>query len=148
MADRSVEDGPVRQEFECALCGGTVPEVWPEWPRGEGEAERRFSGERVCKECIAAGRDALLMLQNRAMARKLARVEAFDLSQCERTEFGEYVSPPEMWTRNDGANADLCDAQGESWIGSVARADDTGRILAATDSRFYQAEGWRCLWLR
>lgn len=43
---------------------------------------------------------------------------------------------------------DYCDAAEERWIWSIGQCELTGKILAATDARFYDLEGFQCLWLR
>lgn len=43
---------------------------------------------------------------------------------------------------------DYCDPQREWWIWSVGRHVFDGRIMAATDVRFYQDPNWECLFLR
>lgn len=137
-----MDDGPQTLDFHCALCGSKVQEWVEEFPE---EAEF-WERERICPVCNEAGHTVLLGLTNRAMARKLATGQAMDLSGCERTPLGEYVIPKALWLR--AQDQDLCDALREAWIWSVGQSEESGRILAATDARFYQAEGWTCLWLR
>jgi hypothetical protein len=84
-------------------------------------------------------------MQNLWMASALLSGDAVDINTLgDRQPDGTWVLrvlPP------DGP--DLVDAVHERFIGSVGRQlGGTALIMAATDSRFYGAEGWECLWLR
>lgn len=99
-------------------------------------------------------------MMNRAMEEKLAKQEAIDVSDYERTWGGIYVLPEYV----DGV--DYCDAVQEAWVWSIGKllvpeeklmADHSlrilpaGTILASLDSRFYSAgesKTVECLWLR
>lgn len=82
-------------------------------------------------------------LANRAMARKLAKGEAVDLSEY-RGEDGTYLLPAEL----NIEDVDLCDAKLDRWIWSVGRNLKTGERWAALDGRYYEVDGWKCEWLR
>ena len=43
---------------------------------------------------------------------------------------------------------DYCDAQEQCWIWSIGENVNSGQIRASTTTKFYQAPGWKCLWLR
>lgn len=81
-------------------------------------------------------------MRNKAMARKLQRGEALDLSKSDRTPEGDYV----LQTFDDGM--DYCDSRTEEWIWSIGAENGTRRILASTSSKFYQNPNFHCLWLR
>jgi hypothetical protein len=102
----------------------------------------------------------MLALRNQAMARKIAKRECVDISDCARTAGGDYV----LKTFVDGI--DYCDASREAWIWSIGKllrplpsvmADGSritlqpGTFLASTTSRMYTAgvsEAIECVFLR
>ena len=43
---------------------------------------------------------------------------------------------------------DYCDPIRELWIWSIGKSMFDGRIMAATDARYYQDPSWECLFLR
>jgi hypothetical protein len=43
---------------------------------------------------------------------------------------------------------DYCDPKRETWIWSIGRNFLTGKIVAATDVRFYDDPTWECLFVR
>jgi hypothetical protein len=45
-------------------------------------------------------------------------------------------------------NKDYCDPLHEWWIWSIGKNFLTGKIVAATDARFYDDPTWECLFLR
>jgi hypothetical protein len=79
------------------------------------------------------------------MARKLAAGECLDV----RKE-GEPIagSSSDFELRRFVNDVDYCDAELENWIWSIGRREADDRIFAATDGRYYQAEGFECLFLR
>lgn len=83
-------------------------------------------------------------MQNRAMEAKLAKGEAIDVSKWERTPDGDYRMPK---GQEFVADVDYCDAELEAWIWSIGELAD-GSVVASTASKFYQAAGVECLWLR
>lgn len=92
-------------------------------------------------EYIAPDRAAM---RNKAMARKLSQDTALDLGGYPANERGEIELPRDL----DIEELDLCVARAEAWIRSVGRDTHTGIRWAATDARFYQRDGYECLWLR
>lgn len=78
---------------------------------------------------------------NQTMAHDLESGECLDVSNCERTPDGAYILPSYV----DGR--DYADAATEQWIYSIGKAPD-GTHYAATDGRYYQAQGFECVWLR
>lgn len=40
------------------------------------------------------------------------------------------------------------DEEKDVWVFSIGRNEESGLILASTDSRFYRMDGWECLHLR
>lgn len=99
-------------------------------------------------------------MNNKAMERKLQTGECIDVSDCRRTERGDYIL---AGFRED---IDYADAKTEEWIFSIGRVmrvypvtfedKSTGMIepgtyLASTDARHYSAgdsDFVECLWLR
>jgi hypothetical protein len=81
-------------------------------------------------------------MRNRRMAEKLEQGDAIDVSGCERTPAGEYI------LARFAEDTDYCDARTEEWIWSIGREHGTGRILASTDTRFYENPEYLCLFLR
>lgn len=80
-------------------------------------------------------------MNNKRMEEKLQEGEAIDLSECKR-EDGAYVLKEFI------EDKDYCDKKAEEWIWSIGRRLSDGKILAATDGRFYQNSKYECLWLR
>lgn len=80
---------------------------------------------------------------NRAMERMLADREAVDVRR-----IGEKIGPDVYVLREYEDGVDYCDAVDEVWIWSIGRERATGRILAATDGRYYLNPSFECLWLR
>jgi len=92
-----------------------------------------------------------LNVDNLAMKRKLDRGECLDVN-VEGIRIGT-VGPSDLidgtWhLREFQDNVDYCDAEGERWIWSIGKSMETGRIYASLDSRFYQCDGFECLFLR
>lgn len=83
-------------------------------------------------------------MKNRQMARKLAAGDAVSVSTFRVPGQDIYRIPPSAWAED----VDWCDGQTEEWIWSIGRNDETREIFAAKDARYYNAEGWTCLWLR
>jgi len=81
-------------------------------------------------------------LNNKAMARKLSSGDCVDLSKCEKKEDSTYI------VLNFIEGVDYCDAEKEIWIWSIGQDKKTGEILASHDTRFYQNQDYKCLWLR
>jgi len=78
---------------------------------------------------------------NQAMARKLEKGEAIDVSIYRQPD-GVYYLPDFI------EGKDYCDAQRELWIWSIGRCKTTRTIMAAVDGRFYDRPDFTCLWLR
>lgn len=94
------------------------------------------------------------MLSNLSMERALVNGECRDVSACDRTPAGDYILRDEVRaivieqdTRNRG-DTDFCDANTESWIGSIGLHRDSQVVLAATSGKFYQHSEYDCLFLR
>ncbi len=93
---------------------------------------------------------------NKAMERKLKARECLDVKKEGALRKPEEL--PKSWHHGDGGNVyellrfvegvDYCDGELELWIWSIGRETATGRIYASTDTRFYQADGFDCLFLR
>jgi hypothetical protein len=108
----------------------------------------------VTKDLVARAREQYPTMRNRAMARKLTSGEALDVrtmligvvrpQMAGPIETGDYEY--ELSRYQDGK--DYCDAALERWIWSIGKSLEDGRILAATDTRFYQHDDFECLWLR
>jgi hypothetical protein len=82
-------------------------------------------------------------MRNKAMARKLRKGEAVDVSGFNRTPDGDYRLPDFA----DGM--DYCDARDEEWIWSIGRYRHNGVILASRSNKFYPSTAEvECLWLR
>jgi hypothetical protein len=82
-------------------------------------------------------------MQNQAMENKLrAGVALSVLSE------GKMVQPGLYELKRFVEDRDYCDPQREWWIWSVGRNALTGKIMAATDARFYDDPTWECLYLR
>jgi hypothetical protein len=47
-----------------------------------------------------------------------------------------------------GWGLDFCVKSREEWVWSIGKRLSDGKVLAATDARFYQNEDFECLWLR
>jgi hypothetical protein len=76
------------------------------------------------------------------MLRKLDEGQCIDVSKCPRMDDGSYLLQKYV----DGV--DYCDRERQEWIWSIGKHKLTGRIFAATDSRFYGDPNFECLWLR
>lgn len=83
-------------------------------------------------------------MNNLSMKRKLQKGEARDVSACPVTEEGDFIFPPGFFEEG----RDYCDGEREAWIWSIGRNAETGEVRASTTSKFYEREGWTCLWLR
>lgn len=81
-------------------------------------------------------------MNNLVMERKIKNGKAIDVSKCERDGDGNYIL--ESFTED----IDYCDASTETRIWSIGEHVETGRILAATNVKFYQNPAYKCLWLR
>lgn len=82
-------------------------------------------------------------MRNKAMQRKLEKGQALDVRV-----IGKELDPGKVYRLYDYIDdVDYCDAKRELWIWSIGK-NPHGEIYAATDARYYQAEGWECLWLR
>jgi len=79
---------------------------------------------------------------NRAMAEKLQRRLAIDVSKCERE--GPYY----VLKEDAELELDYCDAEKELWIWSIGRRLSDGKILASPGSDLYQNPAFECVWLR
>jgi hypothetical protein len=84
------------------------------------------------------------------MKRKLERGECLDVEsmiELAAPEAGELYAG--TWRLDRFVeDVDYCVASAERWIYSIGRRLSDGAIFAALDSRFYQREGFKCLWLR
>jgi len=61
---------------------------------------------------------------------------------------GKQVDSSSYQLRRFVEGRDYCDPVRELWIWSIGRNVFDGRIMAATDSRYYQHPNWECLFLR
>lgn len=82
-------------------------------------------------------------MQNLAMEQRLRTGEALSV-----LAEGKLVQPGLYELRRFVEDKDYCDPQHEWWIWSVGRNAFTGKIMAATDARFYNDPSWECLFLR
>lgn len=80
--------------------------------------------------------------ENKTIERKLQCQQLIDVSKYERTDKGDYVVPEFVDAM------DYADCQIETWIESIGRHYETGRILASTTNRFYMNTAFECLFLR
>jgi hypothetical protein len=81
---------------------------------------------------------------NRRMAEKLQAGEAIDVEK-----IGHPTDDPAVFElSNYQDDVDYCIGSREQWIWTIGREIATGRILAATDARFYEDPAYECLWLR
>lgn len=76
------------------------------------------------------------------MAEKLKNGKARNVAPYLQPD-GSYALPERFFVED----IDYCDATQEVWVWSIGKFVD-GSIHAALDSRYYQAEGIECLWLR
>ena len=80
---------------------------------------------------------------NKAMESKLRRGHALSvLKEGARVDSSSYL------LRRFVEGKDYCDPVRELWIWSIGRNVFDGRIMAATDARYYQDPNWECLFLR
>lgn len=79
---------------------------------------------------------------NMAMADKIQRGEAIDVSSCGRTPEGHYVLEKFVDA------VDYCDTATEEWIWTIGQRESDGVILASTSGAFYMVKGYKCLFLR
>ena len=89
-------------------------------------------------------------MRNQAMARKLASGEAIDVEKIVglvTPEAGELYAGTFCLDRFV-EDVDYCVGSTEQWIYSIGVRLSDGAIFAALDSRFYQREGFDCVWLR
>lgn len=82
-------------------------------------------------------------MQNQAMQRKLTSRECLDVRA-----LGEEIEPGLYRLDHFIEDVDYADAETETWVWSVGKSKDDGKIYAATDTRFYQNPAYECLWLR
>lgn len=80
-------------------------------------------------------------MHNRAMASKILKGEAIDIS--DRPREGRYVVLDRFF-----GDTDYCDASTEQWIWSVGRRHSDGKVLASFSGDLYQNPDFECLWLR
>lgn len=82
-------------------------------------------------------------MDNLAMQRKLDKSQVVDVAKfADKDTEGVYKLP------DYAEGMDYCDALTEEWIRSIGKHLETGEILAAIDTRFYQNKEYECLWLR
>jgi hypothetical protein len=81
-------------------------------------------------------------LVNKAMARKLRKGEAVDISNYPTTKEGYYMLDDFF------EDKDYCDAAKEQWIWSIGVNYATGQVLASTSSNLYQHPEFECIFLR
>jgi hypothetical protein len=81
-------------------------------------------------------------MHNKAMERKVLTGECLDISKHRNADEGVYVLPEFI----DGK--DYADCEREAWIWSIGRELATGKIVASTDTRYYQHPEFECLFLR
>jgi len=82
-------------------------------------------------------------MENVAMAMKLKGGQALNvLNEGRELESGMYE------LRRFVEDKDYCDPVKERWIWSIGRRFSDGKILAATDARFYNDRNHDCLFLR
>lgn len=82
-------------------------------------------------------------MNNKAMQRKLEKGDALDVFK-----EGKEIAAGLYKLNRFVCDVDYCDAQKEYWIWSIGQHYDTNEIFAATDSRFYLNDQYRCLFLR
>lgn len=80
-------------------------------------------------------------MDNLAMAEKLRKVEAIDISSFARE--GKYYVVPVFVE-----DVDYCDAKREAWVWSIGRRKSDGVVLASLSADLYQNPAFDCLWLR
>jgi hypothetical protein len=75
--------------------------------------------------------------------------EKLDLGECvDVNKIGRVDGPGVFVLTRYVDGVDYCDAANDQWIWSIGKDVDTGEIVAATDTRFYQHPQYVCLWLR
>lgn len=86
-------------------------------------------------------------MKNKAMERKFKNHGAIDVRKAathiEDDDGATLYTLPEYVD-----NIDYADGESEQWIWSIGRSLETGKIIAATDTRFYKNPYFECLWLR
>jgi hypothetical protein len=88
------------------------------------------------------GKDKWSVMLNKAMARKLRKGDAVDISNCPTTKEGYYMLDDFF------EDKDYCDAVKEVWILSIGVNYATGQVLASTSSNLYQNPEFECIFLR
>ncbi len=95
------------------------------------------------------------MVNNRSMAEKLKSGLAVDLKDCDRVSSSEWpgeaylISDQKVISRlEEDVETDFCDSKLESWIWSIGRRIDDGKVFASTDVCFYEHLDFFCMWLR
>ena len=63
-------------------------------------------------------------------------------------EIGVEIAPGLYELKRFTDDADYRDSQTDKWIWSIGERNSDGKIFAATDSRFYLNDDYKCLWLR
>lgn len=84
-------------------------------------------------------------MHNQAMANKLAKHKAVDVSDLPRQHFG-HITHYSLKAFLEGS--DYCDAKTERWIWSIGKRLSDGAVIASTSVDLYQNEAFECLWLR
>lgn len=90
-------------------------------------------------------------MQNQAMKRKLKAREAIDLNAVGSLAECPITGKRDVFELKAGAfeeDVDYCDASTEAWVWSIGKEEGSGKVFAAFDGRYYQAQGFTCLWLR
>ena len=82
--------------------------------------------------------DFCLGMKNKAMARKLRKNEAIDVSGFAQTDTGDYILPDFV------DNVDYCDKEREVWIGSIGENIKTKEIRASVSTIYYQNSDYKC----
>lgn len=80
---------------------------------------------------------------NKAMEQKIKQGDCLDVRKC-----GVEVAPGLFELHSFNEDVDYADTENEDWIWSVGERLSDGKIFAATNSRFYQDNDYKCLWLR
>lgn len=89
------------------------------------------------------------VLTNLSMERMLVIGSCIDVSLCDRNHEGDYILRGDLYVKAEGQTGfDFCDAQSESWIGSIGRSTASGVVLASTSCKFYNNSEYTCLFLR
>lgn len=112
------------------------------------DADTKAASLRAYYETLAQAIGEDRLLRNRRMEEKLVAGTACNIAGFKKGIMVEGQLQHIYELPDFVADVDYCDAEAEAWIWSIGRHRQTGKIYAATDTRYYLNRHFECLWLR